>query len=319
MINLSLTRPLKTEISKYIYNTHTTKNLQNEMTDFLSQIKPSLRQKVIKTSFVAVIETNYVMRNLLKERTDHIFTLSLNLMKTTLKNARLKFKDKLITILVSEFENVFTAPDGIFMKQDENPWVDPCAENDEDDEKTESFMYFIRTGEFEVKIRSSFNADQDSEGPKIYKKQLYDGDHFGEIGLIFNSRRTSTVKSLNYGSLARLTEGGFKSLSRQFPSLTTAFKEYIFKYKDDLRTFLEMECDKIKYFRDLSMITKQELLYNMERKTYEEGRSIFEQRQTIDRLIVIQSGVVQLSIPYDKRVDEDFVIERLTAGAILNH
>ena len=117
----------------------------------------------------------------------------------------------------------------------------------------------------------------------------------------------------------RLTEGGFKSLSRQFPSLTTAFKEYIFKYKDDLRTFLEMECDKIKYFRDLSMITKQELLYNMERKTYEEGRSIFEQRQTIDRLIVIQSGVVQLSIPYDKRVDEDFVIERLTAGAILNH
>ena len=35
MINLGLTRPLKTEISKYIYNTHTTKNLQNEMTSFL--------------------------------------------------------------------------------------------------------------------------------------------------------------------------------------------------------------------------------------------------------------------------------------------
>ena len=37
-----------------------------------------------------------------------------------------------------------------------------------------------------------------------------------------------------------------------------------------------MECDKIKYFRDLSMITKQELLYNMERRTYEEGSSIFD-------------------------------------------
>lgn len=44
------------------------------------------------------------------------------------------------------------------------------------------------------------------------KRQLYDGDHFGEIGLIFSCRRTATVKSLNYGSLAKLTETGFKAL-----------------------------------------------------------------------------------------------------------
>ena len=31
MINLALSRELKTEISKYIYNTHTTESLQNEM------------------------------------------------------------------------------------------------------------------------------------------------------------------------------------------------------------------------------------------------------------------------------------------------
>lgn len=80
-----------------------------------------------------------------------------------------------------------------------------------------------------------------------------------------------------------------------------------------------MECDKIKYFRDLSMITKQELLYNMERKTYTQGSFIFEQGHVIDRMIIIQSGVVQLSIPYDKRCKEEFVIERLTSGAILNH
>ena len=32
MINLSLSQELKTEISKYIYNTHTTRSLQEEMT-----------------------------------------------------------------------------------------------------------------------------------------------------------------------------------------------------------------------------------------------------------------------------------------------
>ena len=46
-------------------------------------------------------------------------------------------------------------------------------------------------------------------------------------------------------------------MQNEFPSLTTKFKEYIFKYKDELRAFLEMECDKIKYFKDLSMTTKQ--------------------------------------------------------------
>lgn len=40
----------------------------------------------------------------------------------------------------------------------------------------------------------------------------------------------------------------------------------------------------------------------MERKTYAEGDSIFESKTQIDRLIVIQSGVVELSIPYDKRL-----------------
>ena len=80
-------------------------------------------------------------------------------------------------------------------------------------------------------------------------KQLYDGDHFGEIGLIFNSKRTAKVKSLNYGSLARLNYTGYRELTQSFntkeTSIERCFKEYMFKYKDDLRTFLEMECDKI--------------------------------------------------------------------------
>ena len=78
---------------------------------------------------------------------------------------------------------------------------------------------------------------------------LYDGDHFGEIGLVFNSKRTASVKSINYGSLARLNKSGYEELKKSFStreaSLERCFKEYMFKYKDDLRTFLEIECDKI--------------------------------------------------------------------------
>ena len=49
------------------------------------------------------------------------------------------------------------------------------------------------------------------------KKFLYDGDHFGEIGLIYGCNRTASVKSNNYGSLAKLTSDGYKELTKNFP------------------------------------------------------------------------------------------------------
>lgn len=70
MINLKLSRPLKNEISKYIYNTHTTKNLQNEMQSFLEpeKMKSSLRVKITTSSFIGVVDQNYVLKTIMQER-----------------------------------------------------------------------------------------------------------------------------------------------------------------------------------------------------------------------------------------------------------
>ena len=109
--------------------------------------------------------------------------------------------------------------------------------------------------------------------------------------MIFDSKRTASVKSINYGSLAKLNKSGYEELKKSFSTKETSiercFKEYMFKYKDDLRTFLEIECDKIQYFKPLSMITKQELLFRMNRKWYNEGDMIFKSESKIDRLILI--------------------------------
>lgn len=118
-------------------------------------------------------------------------------------------------------------------------------------------MYFIRSGEFHVTIESNFNVgastDDDDDQELIH---LYDGDHFGEIGLIYGLKRTATVRSKNYGSLAMLTGESLDNLSKTFSSLKMHFRKFIFKYKDKLRAFLEMEMDKITYFKPLNMITK---------------------------------------------------------------
>ena len=44
--------------------------------------------------------------------------------KTSVKNTRRKFQDKLITILVNQFENVFTAPDDMILVQDDEHNID---------------------------------------------------------------------------------------------------------------------------------------------------------------------------------------------------
>lgn len=97
---------------------------------------------------------------------------------------------------------MFTAPDTVFLKFDDAPTANPAAEEGDDDgdddgeEKLQSFMYFIRTGQFEVTIKSSVVKSSNPNKKKVEKrKQLYDGDHFGEIGLLYDSKRTATVKS----------------------------------------------------------------------------------------------------------------------------
>lgn len=123
---------------------------------------------------------------------------------------------------MNHFTNVFTIPDGMYLQQDDQPEVDPY-QGDEDEEgdgdPPESFMYFIRTGQFEVTIKSNFSSGEKEKDHSEFKKRLYDGDHFGEIGIIFGSKRTATVKSTNYGSLALLKESGFKVLQGQFPNM----------------------------------------------------------------------------------------------------
>ena len=77
------------------------------------------------------------------------------------------FKTKLVGKLVNHFTNVFTIPDGLYMQQDDQPDVNPYEgdeDEQDDDGDPESFMYFIRTGQFEVIIKSNFSAgDKDGE------------------------------------------------------------------------------------------------------------------------------------------------------------
>ena len=181
-------------------------------------------------------------------------------------------------------------------------------------------MYFIRNGKFSVHVKTEHLIVVDQENQPKPVTHLIDGDHFGEIAMLFDAKRTATVRSENYGTLAILKKSHFLELNKTFESFSSLFKKQIFKYHDPLTRWLFMEMEKIQYFRNLSLLTKQELIYGMERFTYEKGSLLCKKDKIADKLYLIQDGIVEVATKYDRRrEDQYFVIERLGRGAIINH
>lgn len=88
-------------------------------------------------------------------------------------------------------------------------------------------MYFISNGKFSVNVTTEplrpVNFDLDNPvKPQTY---LIDGDHFGEISMIFQGKRTATVKSENYGTLAKLNRSDYVELSKMFETFSQELKQ----------------------------------------------------------------------------------------------
>ena len=73
-------------------------------------------------------------------------------------------------------------------------------------------LYFLAWGDLEVSIQGIEN-----DSPPIIVKHLVKGDIFGEIALITKNRRSATVKSKNYTTIAALSQEKFTDICNRFP------------------------------------------------------------------------------------------------------
>lgn len=67
-------------------------------------------------------------------------------------------------------------------------------------------MYFLARGDCEVKVTNERRKEQTV-------RILKPGSLFGEVSLIYNCKRTATVISKNYCTMAKLDKNGFKELT----------------------------------------------------------------------------------------------------------
>lgn len=89
----------------------------------------------------------------------------------------------------------------------------------------EDFLYFICRGEWEV-----FVYDQNKEEQLV--KELNTGKYFGEVALLREWARTSTVRSKNYSTLTQMPTKEFNGFKAQFPEIIEKMSKKIYNYKD---------------------------------------------------------------------------------------
>lgn len=95
--------------------------------------------------------------------------------------------------MVPKLETMLNIPEDVIVRQGE----------DEEDGKA---MFFIAKGKCAVNYKGP--NKQEHNDYKILKP----GDYFGEISLIYDCRRTMTVISKNYSTMAKLSKALFLEL-----------------------------------------------------------------------------------------------------------
>lgn len=194
-------------------------------------------------------------------------------------------------------------------------------------------MYIIARGVCEVRQKGSDQiavqySDKKEEEENlelgVFVRNLIDSDHFGEISLIYDCKRSCTVRSMNYCTLATISRPDFQDVDKggSLGKPTNALKQYICYYQDTVKLFLESSLNKVDFFKGLPPIVKNDLIYAMEREEFSKGDLITKRDEKVEKLVVIQDGIVEISVKLGNTESEDatlFTIERLSRGAVINY
>ena len=159
-----------------------------------------------------------------------------------------------IGFIIQSLEIQLNRPEDVIIKQE--------------DESTDT--YFLARGDAIVSIK-------DRMGNDVFSRKLGPGSHFGEIALIYNCKRTATVKSGNYSTFAKLTQEKFRELSQYIPELNSVIKKYIITYDDPVKRNIIQMFKRIEFLAEgipQSLITQ--LLYTTPSRQFDKGQLIFK-------------------------------------------
>jgi len=171
-------------------------------------------------------------------------------------------------------------------------------------------MYFIAKGE------CALHAKNENRITIPNLKILKEGDHFGEIAMIYKCKRTASVMSLNYDTIAVLGEDQFRSLVAEYPEYLKVLKTHLQGYNDPLKKFRLKTIRQVEFFNNISVNAIHDILYSLKSIYNEKGTLLMKPDDNSNLMYFVESGVLEI---YTILEGNEFVLDRLYKGSCLNH
>lgn len=187
------------------------------------------------------------------------------------KNPIFCSNSKVMKFAIVRLYNIFHQPGEHVVSQFEDP----------------GHLYFIANGMCNVEV-----FDEEKRLHQV--GQLSEGEHFGEIGLLFDTECTATVITTSYTNLAVMTSENFKQMLDIFPDIKGVLLDKIMGYKDNWRIFLKNMIRKVLYFKKLDNWTLTNLMYSMASLRFDAGDIIVNEGCKADCIYFIIEGKVEL-------------------------
>lgn len=207
----------------------------------------------------------------------------------------------LLKSIVEKLDTSLNLPEEEVIKQDDSP------------DAAKAMMYFVGQGDCKVMVR-------DHKGRDVFTRSLYEGDHFGEIALIYKCKRSATVISSNYNTLATLQAPRFRELVSEFPEYEEALKQHLREEygdrKDPKLIFYRWMVMRVDYMEKISDETLYDVIFSLASKDYESGTVILAEEQLANSLFFVEQGMLEI---YTQFEGNEFIIEKLHAGSAVNH
>lgn len=160
-----------------------------------------------------------------------------------------------------------------------------------------SYLYFIAQGICNVEVI-------DEEHSLNLVNILQDGDHFGEISMLFRTECTATVTSAVYSSLALLSPENFSELLDVYPKTCEKIMSRIAEYSDSWTCFCRKIILDIPYLANCDKMLVNRILYSLKQERYESEQVIINIGDQIDFIYLIAEGELEFfTYIYDKTVN----------------
>ena len=135
--------------------------------------------------------------------------------------------------------------------------------------------------------------------------------------MIYKCKRTATIVSRNYNTMARISFFKYREVSIEYPMFEKTLKQYLYNYNDKKIQFLRQIVTRVDYLKH--SMTKEifyDLIFKLVPVNYERGQMILKQFSYANSLMFVEYGVVEV---YTQFEGNEFIIEKLYSGSVINY